>query len=312
MLSVRRRQVHRGVLPPWEAVTDHRLRTIVARRGQTRQNRSVFTDADAHKYVSHYTSSEAFLTYILPSMSLRMSRFANVNDPRESRDWICTLAVPDELMHKDWDVFALSDRFSRFMKANAKLLCVTRDDPNLDPDRISHLYGRSYAHASLWDRYANRHSGVCLMLDTDKFATATAIAADGRGECLRMGVSYGDMPPTEKEAYLLSAADLDARGEDAVFVDHQRDHHGSLYFWKASDWASEFEYRWVLLDGSEVDVFIDIRDCLKGVVFGEAFPSGAVEMVARVIGRSDVNFAKMRYRNGHPIVLPWLPPGSEG
>lgn len=269
-----------------------------------RQTRGVFNDSYAHRYVSHYTSADVFLEHVLPSMALRMSRFGNVNDPRESREWLCALTVPNELMHKEWDVLAISDRFTSFMKANAKLLCVTRDDPQLEPNRSGYLYGRSYAHPSMWDRYANNHSGVCLMLDTDKLAEAVAEAALGRGEVLHIGVSYEDMPETESSAYLLSAEDLDARGEQQVFADHQRKHHGALYFWKARDWASEFEYRWVLLDGSPDDVFVDIRRCLKGVIFGEGFPMDNFDMVQKAFAQDQVVFARMRYRNGHPVVLP--------
>ncbi|WP_375477527.1 DUF2971 domain-containing protein [uncultured Jatrophihabitans sp.] len=264
----------------------------------------MFTDADAHKYVCHYTSSEAFLTHILPSLSLRMSRFENLNDPRESREWACTLMVPDELMSKDWDVLGVSDRFTAFMKSNAKLLCVTRDDPSLAPERVNHLYGRGYAHPSMWDRYARGHTGVCLMLDVVELDRAVIKASSGQETIYHMGVSYEDMPETETLAYTVSAKSIDEYGESAVFADHQRQFHGPLYFWKSRDWAAEFEYRWVLLDGSSADIYIDIRSCLSGIVFGEAFPAGAMDMVRHVLGGSPTQFAKMRYRNGHPIVLP--------
>lgn len=264
----------------------------------------VFTDDDAHRYVCHYTTAETFLKHILPTLQLRLSRFGTVNDPRESREWTCTLMVPDELMEREWDVVGLSRRFTEFMKANAKLLCVTRDDPDLDPTRASHLYGRAYAHPSMWDRYAGAHSGVCLMLDVELLGEAVARAADGRGDLYRIGVSYADQPSSEITAYTLSARDIDARGELAVFADHQRRHHGALYFRKSKDWASEFEYRWVLLDSSADDVFVDVSAALSGVVFGEAFPIGAMGMVAQILAGQPVTLGRIKYRNGHPIVLP--------
>jgi hypothetical protein len=233
-----------------------------------------------------------------------MSRFRDVNDPRESREWTCTLMVPDELMNSDWNILELSDRFTAFMKENAKLLCVTRDDPALDPGRADHHEGRSYAHPSMWDRYARGHRGVCLMLDIAALADAVAVACDGRGTLYRQGVSYDDHPPGEETAYTLWARDLASRGEQAVFADHQTEHHPALYFWKSSDWLSEFEYRWVLLDSSDDDVFVDISDALSGVVFGDRFPIQDADNVMASLAGTDVAFGRIKYRNGHPVVLP--------
>lgn len=263
----------------------------------------MFDDQDAHKYVCHFTAPEVFLTHILPTLRLRMSRFRNVNDPRESREWTCTLMVPDELMGQDWDIVGISERFTAYMKKNAKLLCVTRDDPDLAPARGSYLYGRGYAHPSMWDRYANGHSGVCLMLDREKLNDAVAQATAGRGEFYHGGVSYADQPPAEAHAYTLWASDIVERGEPAVFGDHQKIHRDALYFWKSQDWASEFEYRWVLLDASDDEVYVDISTALAGVVFGSDFPVRTVDTVAATLGGSDVTFGRIHYRNGHPIVL---------
>ncbi len=40
------------------------------------------------RYLYHYTRAETLVDHILPSESLRFSRFQNVNDPRESKDWV--------------------------------------------------------------------------------------------------------------------------------------------------------------------------------------------------------------------------------
>lgn len=267
-------------------------------------NGRVFTDDFAHRYLCHYTSREAFLSYILPSMQLRMSRFSNVNDPRESRQWVCNLMVPDDLMDAEWDVLALSRRFTEHMKSNAKLLCVSQDDPALNANRSNHMYGRAYAHPSMWDRYGGQHGGVCLMLDAAELHRAVQLASTDRGDLVSSPVAYADQPPAEPAAYTLSASDLHERGETAVFNQHQREHRRTLYFSKASDWAPEFEYRWVLFDQSNTDVYIDIRTSLRGVVLGEDFPSHAADMVARTLQPSVDHLSRIMYRNGHPIVLP--------
>lgn len=268
---------------------------------------SVFSDQFAHRYVFHYTAPSTFVDWILPSLQLRMSRFANVNDPRESREWICSLTVPGELMGTDWDVVGLSERFTAHMKSTAKLLCVTRDNPDLDPDRPDHLYGRGYAHPSMWDRYAAGHAGVCLILDTDCLVDAVARAADGRGDVYRQGVSYQDQPIGEARAYTLSASAIAERGEEAVFSEHQLTYMGDLYFWKSKDWSVEFEYRWLVLDGGDDDLYVDISTALAGVVFGDRFPVDQMAGVEDALVGHDITLARIKYRNGHPIVLPYRP-----
>lgn len=267
----------------------------------------MFTDASAHMLVSHYTSFETLQQHILPKMQLRMSRFASLNDPRESRSWLLTLTVPDALISQPWDIVGISSRFSEYMKLNAKLLCVAQDDPELDPARGDYLYGRSYAHPSLWDRYADGHAGVCLLLDKAKLTRAIEDSAVGRGPVRRAAVSYADMPENESDAYFLQAADISAKGEDRVFADHQLAHYNELYFHKSKDWSAEFEYRWVLFDGSAEDLYVDIRHCLKAVIFGEALPPDQVAFVRGALERRQIRLAAMRYRNGHPVVLPWTP-----
>jgi len=105
------------------------------------------------------------MTHILPTSRLRMSSFKYLNDPARAK----TGCVPS-LSNRSggtWDVGAIAKSFTEQMKGSAFVLCFTRDDPNLRPGRRAHLYGRGYAHPSMWDRYAGGHSGVCLALDID-------------------------------------------------------------------------------------------------------------------------------------------------
>jgi hypothetical protein len=264
----------------------------------------MFTDTDAGRYLFHYTTSEVFLTYVLPTMRLRMSSFDRLNDPRESKNWLCSLSIPDGA-RQDWDLLALSEQFTRQMKGSAKLLCFTSDDPGLDPGRLEYLYGRGYAHPSMWDRYAGHHSGVCLAFDTARLAEDITDAVGSRGELVSMPVSYENMPRSDVDAFHLDAEKLDREGVEQTLRAHQRDHASSLFFYKSRDWEAEFEFRWVLLeDNGRDEPYVDVRRSLRGVIFGDAFPSHAVPMVARIIEGSGILLARMHYRNGDPIIIP--------
>lgn len=268
----------------------------------------MFRDEDADRYVAHFTSLETFEKYIVPQLRLRMSRFANVNDPRESRIWDFGLSLHEDLVPRAGEWNAVLDRLSAHLKDNAKLLCVTQDKPNLDPNRLAYLYGRCYAHPSMWDRYAAGHTGVCLMLDKEKLHAAVERAATGRGGVFGGPVSYADEPPHVMAAFHLSASETGAiveGREQAVFEEHQRANLDAFYFWKSMDWSPEFEYRWVLLDSSADDVFVDISEALTGVIFGDRAPELDSQRVAGALAGQKIDFSQLRYRNGHPIALPY-------
>lgn len=231
-----------------------------------------------------------------------MSSFSTLNDPRESKDWLCSVSIPPELPGR-WDLAELSARFTDFMKASAYLLYFTRDDPGLTPDRRAYLYGRGYAHPSMWDRYAGRHSGVCLAFDIDTLDHDIVAAVGKRGRLLHQGVSYEDMPRTDTEAFHLDAAILEQLGEAATLRKHQETHAGSLYFYKSNDWKAEFEYRWVLLtDEPDVEHFVDVRRSISGVILGDAFPADAKLMIRQILDGSGIKIAQLHYRNGDPTV----------
>lgn len=264
----------------------------------------MFTDEDAGRYLFHYTTLESFLGHILPSRRLRFSPFSAVNDPREAKDWLCSIRV-DTDVPLPWDVIDAAQNFTALLKKSAKVLCFTRDDPLLDPQRVAHLYGRGYAHPRMWDRYADRHRGVCLAFDVVKLGDEIAASVADRGRLVSRWVTYDDMPTAEVDAFTISARAVLELGWEAAMSQHFDLHHGALYFYKSTDWATEFEFRWVLLSSHNDEYeFVDLRSSLSAVIFGEAYPTDSIPMVRNLLADSPVIFAHMTHRNGHPLPLP--------
>jgi hypothetical protein len=290
-------------------------------RGQSRQTvgfphdqshllgQLMFRDEDAGRFLFHYTTLEAFVGHILPARRLRFSPFSELNDPRESKEWLCSLSV-DEAEARDWNVLEISEAFTRSLKGSTKVLCLTRDDPALHPNRLAHLYGRGYAHTRMWDRYAGNHTGVCLALNIDTLGEDITESLAGTGELVSMAVTYSDMPSAEVDAFFLKTSAIASLGLEEALRTHRSAHYGTLYFFKSSDWASEFEYRWVLLSDTDAKYqFVDIRRSLAGVIFGADYPEESIPMVRDVLGDESVVLSRMWYRNGHPIPVPALPSG---
>ena len=79
---------------------------------------------DADRYLYHYTKAETALTHILPMNRLRLGRFENTNDPRETRHWHFSSHSPrsavdlakydlDELSELVGGTFEIPDRGTR-------------------------------------------------------------------------------------------------------------------------------------------------------------------------------------------------------
>lgn len=264
----------------------------------------MFTDHDEGRYLFHYTSTEAFLAHILPTRLLRLSPFARLNDPRESKAW--SWSVTDDAgvaQSPDFDFFGLQERMDSFIRGRAKLLCLTQDDGDKLQTSAWH-HGRGYAHPSLWDRYAGNHSGVCLAFEKGKLTEDLQGQLGGRGLIRHGPVEYADAPGVETRAFNLRTTTLRDLGEDGAARNQVERFTRELFFTKSHDWAAESEYRCLLLDHSQDDAYLDIRSSLRGVIFGSEFAAHTVPMVRRELNDDSVILARIAYQNGHAQPLP--------
>ncbi len=111
------------------------------------------------------------------------------------------------------------------------------------------------------------------------------------------------MPPTDDLAFTVDGTAIVELGEAEALRRHQQEHQGALYFYKSTDWKTEFEFRWVLLaDDSSREYHIDVSRSLKGVIFGDAFPEEAVDLVWRLLHPIGVQLARLKYLNGGSII----------
>ena len=268
---------------------------------------SVFSDADTGKYLFHYTPRDAFLAHILPTMRLRLSRFANVNDPRESKDWYAGFSDDVGTYTENHQGLDMMRRFGEALQQSARILCLTHDDDDLDPNRLAFAFGRGYAHPRMWDRYAGHHAGVCIALDKSVLEQEMTRQLAQRGTVHHGAVAYEDQSTSESAAFWWVTSALERLGFDAYVRAHQEQHYRALYFMKNTDWSSEAEYRWVLLnDTSDEDVYVDVRVALSGVIFGPDFPSASMAMVERALGNPDIHLGQLNYLDRCPVVLPLL------
>jgi hypothetical protein len=219
--------------------------------------------------VYHYTTRDTAIGSILPTGQIRLSLYEWMADPRESKTWLFGATVPEGA--GEYDLVEITQRINDLAKSNAKLLCVTRDAPEI-PAPPNERYQRGFAHSRMWTNYAGGHSGVCLIFNRQKVHEAIT-AAFGKDNLYAGDVAYGDWTPLHSEAHTIDFAALDSYVVDDALRAPIRAYVDQLFFYKNSDWAAEVEYRWVYLGDSPTPEFVSFGDALEGLCVGVNYPA---------------------------------------
>jgi len=225
---------------------------------------------DPDKYFFHYTTRDAAFGGILPSRRLRLSPYGVMRDPLENQQWKFTFtgrgARDDATVIADVaEQTEFERRANEETRARSHLLSLTIDaDPQADGERPPFCFG--WARARMWEQYAERYRGVCLVFDKELLTQRFAEALEG-GAVTR---TYDRAVIYNGGGMLKPIIEADAARNDPDFFDgYIEANFGALFFTKVLDWQTEHEYRFVAIaaaDGSSLS--IDYGDALKWVIAG--------------------------------------------
>jgi len=274
-------------------------------------------DNTCQAYVAHYTRAETALEHILRNGTLQLGPLTVTNDPRETKTWVFTVKSGAPNSQEEYDelqrLASRNHEYTGLLKRGCRALCVSCDAPHA---RKLIFTQRCYGKARMWAQYADNHQGVCLVFD--KVLLGQAIAgSQGPGERLVSGeVTYLDFSDLEMgtpewlthlDAFGLSGEDLVKEGLERTLRKSRDKHFRTYFFTKNSDWASETEYRWILIGDTDGPEYVEFGDSLKGIVVGCDFPAARLDEVRGHCDRFGAHFARIRWFNGAPDVT-WVCP----
>jgi hypothetical protein len=255
----------------------------------------------------HYTTREAALGSILPTGRLRLGLLRYMNDPREAKRWYM---LPSRVIEaagypqSTEELLAFSDRVSESVQGTTKVLSFTTDAPTPADDPY-YVFARGWARARMWTHYADGHRGICLVFDARALSKAIRRALRKRGELWHAPVDYEDEALDEFEALRIDYSRIVDVGFGTAVSEHVARHRHALFFRKNTDWASEWEYRWVFRDAQSAPAFVPIRSSLRQVIRGDAFPNAELDAYRHQIERyPDAGEGLLRWMNGGPFLLP--------
>lgn len=262
---------------------------------------------DYGRFAYHYTTSDAAFGHILTTGRLRLSSLAKLRDPVENKDWVEQLLTG--LRWSDEDVL----RFERLAKRpliETKIISFTLDAAPAD----SPEHARGYARPRMWEQYAHNHAGVCLVFERAPLTDLLMSYLAKYGEAVSDEVLYSNRPRQGHErARSLNATRLMEEGEGDLEVGlrkHISMHVAELFFRKLADWASEHEYRFLVLDSIERVVEAPYSNTLRAVILGERFPDWQLAAAAHACASARVDLRQMLWGAFPPGVF--MPTHVEG
>jgi hypothetical protein len=265
----------------------------------------------ADRYVYHYTTATKARDFILKAGTLRLGPYSSTNDPKEAKQWEFSLFTTREIdvgFHRHDE---LSDWLSGELKRRTRLACFSMDSEPLSGDHLSDILRRGYAKPRMWAQYADKHSGVCLVL-SKKLLLASAAEYFGTTEWASGPVTYLDrsiLRRQEQPEFVLNLDMYESLGAAAYALAHARTFTQELFFEKLQDWRDENEWRIVAFTDAKDDVLLPIRQCLVGVMHGDATdPDLSEELMKLTRGWNGVEHMGLSWKNSSP----WYDYGSFG
>jgi hypothetical protein len=134
----------------------------------------------------HYTTREAAFEHILPSGKLRLSSLDEMRDPLENKapgyQTDVKVRRGKSSAVQDFRTFASFGYIADEIRASARLLALTVDADGYPPEPPEAAeFARGWSRARMWEHYAEKHAGVCLIFDRNGLTEAVTRSLRDQG-----------------------------------------------------------------------------------------------------------------------------------
>lgn len=263
----------------------------------------------------HYTSAKTATEYILKDKQLKLGRYINTNDPKETKTWQFSVRTNEERDLSGYSLAEISERFTQALKHKTNLACFSQDEA-LTGDHTRDIYARGFGKSRMWAQYADNHKGVCLVLEKSAIRKAAADQfGDDRFRLYGGPVIYKDRLITEvnnpADGFVIDADYLEKLGFDEYVKAHVKSHHKALFFEKVTDWSRENEFRVVVFGEREEELFLNIDGTIVGVLFGTDCTEEDIMKTVAGCEAETTQFEQIVWKNCTPWYsfsrLEWIP-----
>lgn len=231
------------------------------------------------KRLYYYCKLSTALELILPKKQLLLSPITQTNDPRENKSFSFTFSSNSK---KNIGILNLSEKYSKLLRDDCKVLCFSRDYKNYQGCHLS----------KMWAQYGDNHRGVCLELNMDKFIRENddLITKDYFKE-----VHYSEYEFLRHRTQPnINMDKLEILGEETYIKEYfRKENLNFLFFTKNEEWESEAEYRLIYFSKKKENEYCSIEKSLELIHLGVDFNDSYIPAIKALCSKQQI--LKLRF-----------------
>lgn len=216
----------------------------------------------------HYSSMNHSLR-IIEGLKLKFGNLKHTNDPKEmlepNVDFISSINSSEKV-----SLQRLFENWIDSERKKYKLLCFVRDQKNL-----------GYAKPRMWAQYAENHRGCCFVFDKEKLDSISIST-----KIYKRPVIYNDS--------LLTSLRFKESDDIHTWV---KTNLVNLCFTKSKDWSGEKEFRYLVYDNSDKEIYLPIKSSLTDIFVSFNIETIILEKIIEMV-TPDVVVHKLQWING--------------
>lgn len=243
------------------------------------------TVEDYDRYLFHFTPSSKALDYILPSMSLKLSPITEMNDPKENKTFGFGDIYTD--FEDNFELTKIQNAFEQYLTENCKLACFASDHLL----EFNNFVKFGYDHPPMWSHYANKYTGVCLVLDKKKILELL----DNESFFIK------DIKYSHLIKYPSMSPELYEKNSIQYFKKYITENIDSLFFQKFNDWNYEHETRIFHLGDQN---YFSIKGALVGIFIGTEFDKKLIDLLINLTSENDIWIEQIKIKDGRLFPIP--------
>ncbi len=251
---------------------------------------------DDIEIIAHYTSLDKCFNLILKQKQILLNNIYKSNDPFENHKY--HFKLPHKYLTENnnnteiewpqiiYDNFkkSLNSEISDILKENIKISCFCNTENN-----------EPYNLPRMWEQYGDSHSGACLLFKKDKIIQ-------------KMKNKYRDFCRCDKIKYSLNTIEQyltiqknhikDNKIISNEYKKYIRLNKYEIFYLKNKDWQSESEFRILVEDNKCEETYIDISDCLFGIIVGYKVSNESTIPISIIAKKYNIPIFKAKWKNG--------------
>ncbi|MCK4357928.1 MAG: DUF2971 domain-containing protein [Candidatus Cloacimonetes bacterium] len=263
----------------------------------------------------HFTKAETAIKFILFEKKLKFNALKNMGDPWENKNFDHYYKNMDR--KKSPEIFKKEEEIHK-IKSYSKIACFCTNkqptivtiefdpQPNFTKSKLKYVkdnYCRpAYERSRMWNQYAENHKGICVVFSKEVLLKSIMRQLTGQ-TFYNDYVKYSPQYSYFQKGLELDCNKLISSNSETFVKEYLQNKKDYIFFSKNIDYRDEAEFRLVVYDPKDTFNYLDIQNCIKGVLLGENCHDSIKKWIRDLCKELNIYCGIMEWRNGEP--QPW-------